>query len=114
MNNEPYINAEGHLVLEYLSNDTIVLDLPFIMTEGKRLTKNMPYLKVEKKVAGEDISAVKLINFQDYEGNIYLNVQNLKTGKCFNLSWNMEIDGEAMWFWSLADIETLTTIPIKD
>ena len=61
MNNEPYINAEGHLVLEYLSNDTIVLSLDFINTSGKRFTKGMPYLKVEKKIIGEDISAIRLI-----------------------------------------------------
>jgi len=63
MINEPYINAEGHQVLEYLPPDTIVLDLPFIMTQGKRLTKGMPYLKVEKKVVGEDITVIRLLNF---------------------------------------------------
>jgi len=43
MNNEPYINAKGHKVLDYLSPNTIVLDLHFIMTTGKRLTLGMPY-----------------------------------------------------------------------
>ena len=109
MNNEPYINAKGHKVLEYLSPNTIVLDLHFIMTTGKRLTKGMPYLKVEKQIIGEDIAAIRLLGFQDYEGMIYLNVQDLKTEKCYNLSWNMEIDGEGIWFWALADFETLTT-----
>jgi len=107
MNNQPYINGEGHKVLEYLSNDTIVLDLPFIMTQGKRLTKGMPYLKVEKKTIGEDIAAIRLLNYQDYQGVIYLNVQDLKTNRCYNLSHNMEIDGD-WWFWSLADFDTLT------
>jgi len=54
MNNEPYINAAGHLVLEYISDDTIVLDLHFIMTTGKRLTRGMPYLKLANKNIGED------------------------------------------------------------
>ena len=107
MNNEPYINAKGHKVLEYISDDTIILDLPFIMTTGKRLTKDMPYMKLEKKVFGEDISTVRLLNFQDYEGVIYLNVQDLKTNRCYNISWNMEMDGD-WWLWSLSDFENLT------
>jgi len=110
MNNQPYINGEGHKVLEYLSNDTIVLDLPFIMTQDKRLTKGMPYLLLEKKVAGHDTAAIRLLNYQDYKGVIYLNVQNLKTNRCYNLSHNMEMDGD-WWFWSLADFDTLTDLP---
>lgn len=78
------------------------------MTTDKRLTKGMPYLKVEKKVVGEEIAAIRLLNFQDYQGIIYLNVQDMQTGKCYNLSYNMEIDNDGMWFWSLADIQTLT------
>jgi len=108
MINQPYINAAGHQVLEYLSPDTIILNTDFIMTSGKRLTKGMPYLKVEKKIIGEDIAAIRLLNFQDYAGVVYLNVQDLKTNKCYNLSWKMDID-DGWWFWSLADFDTLTT-----
>ena len=110
MNNQPYVNGEGHKVLEYLSNDTIVLKLPFIMTQGKRLTKGMPYLKVEKKTNGEDIAAIRLLNYQEYQGVIYLNVQDLKTNRRYNISHNMEIDGD-WWFWSLADFDTLINKP---
>ena len=113
MNNKPYINTKGHKVLEYISHDSIILDLPFIMTTGKRLTKGMPYLKVEKKVFGEDVAAVRLLGFQDYEGVLYLNVQDLKTNRCYNLSYNMEIDSGGMWLWSLADMESLTNITKK-
>jgi len=109
MKNEPYINAEGHQVLEYISPDTIVLNLDFIKTNGKRLTKGMPYLKVEKKIIGEDIAAIRLLNFQDYEGIIYLNVEDLKTGKCNNLTWNMDINDEGMWLWALTDMDSLST-----
>jgi len=107
MNNEPYINAKGHKVLEYLSPNTIVLDLHFIMTTGKRLTVGMPYLKLANKNIGEEIAAIRLLGFQDYEGMVYLNVQDTKTNRCYNLTWNMEIDDD-WWFWSLADFETLT------
>jgi hypothetical protein len=106
-----YFNSSGKKVLEYVTPNTIVLDLPFIMTMGKRLTKGMPYMKLEKRTVGEDIAAIRLLSYQDYQGVIYLNVQDLKTNKCYNLSWNMEIDSDGMWFWSLADFETLTTLP---
>jgi hypothetical protein len=32
-----------------------------------------------------------LLNYQDYEGVVYLNVQDLQTNRCYNLSWNMEL-----------------------
>ena len=110
MCNKAYINSSGKKVLEYISSDTIVLDLPFIMTQGKQLTKSMPYMKLEKRTVGNDIAAIRLLNFQDYQGVVYLNVQELATNKCYNLNWNLEYDGD-WWFWSLADLETLTTIP---
>jgi len=93
-------------VLEYLSNDTIVLDLPFIMTIGKRLTKGMPYTKLEQKVAGNDIAAIRLLNFQDYDGVVYLNIQDLQTGRFYNIDWNMEYEGK-YWLWSLADLHSI-------
>jgi len=107
MNNKTYINSLGRKVLEYISSDTIVLDLPFIMTQGKRLIKSMPYVKLEKRTVGNDIAAIRLLNFQDYESVVYLNVQDIKTNRCYNLTWNMEIDDD-WWFWALADFETLT------
>ena len=107
MKNEPFINANGHKVLEYISPDTIVLDLNFILTQGKRLTKGMPYLKLEKKIIGEEIAAIRLLGFQDYQGIIYLNFQDIKTNRCYNLTWNMEIDDD-LWFWILSDFETLS------
>ncbi len=105
MDIKQYINSAGRNVLEYITPDTVVLDLDFIMTQGKRLTKGMPYLLLEKKVAGHDTAAIRLLNFQDYQGVIYLNVQDLKTKRRYNLSWNMEIDSDGWWFWSLADFE---------
>jgi hypothetical protein len=79
------------------------------LTTGKRLTKNMPYKKLEKKIIGEEIAAFRLKGFQGYQGIIYLNVQDLKTSRCYNLSWNLEIDDGNIWFWSLSYFETLTT-----
>jgi hypothetical protein len=106
MESKSYANSSGRKVLAYISSNTIVLDLPFIETIGKRLTKGMPYMKLEKKVVGNDIAAIRLLNFQDYEGVVYLNVQDLQTQKCYNLSWNLNYAGE-YWLWSLADLPTL-------
>ena len=109
-NNQPYVNSAGRKILEYVSDDTIVLNLHFIMTKEKRLTRNMPYMLLEKRTGGHGTSAIRLLNYQHYEGVIYLNVQDLKTNRCFNLSWNMNYDGD-WWLWSLADLETLTPLP---
>ena len=109
MDNQPYINAAGRTILHYLSPDTIVLDLHFILTQGKKLIIGMPYLLLEKKVAGHDTAAIRLLNFQHYEGVVYLNVQDLKTNRCYNISHNMRIDGD-WWLWSLADFDTLTEL----
>ena len=110
MEGKLYINGEGRTVLEYLSPDTIALDLPFIMTQGKRLTENMPYMKLEKRTVGNETAAIRLLNFQDYEGVVYLNVQDLQTNKCYNLSWNLEMNC-GRWLWSLSDFDTLTDLP---
>lgn len=110
MKNKSYTNSAGRKVLEYLTPDTIVLNLPFIMTQGKRLTRNMPYMKQEKGVAGYDIDAIRLLDFHNNQGIIDLNVQDLKTNKCYELSWNMEFDTDGWWLWSLADFESLTNL----
>ena len=110
MANKSYINSAGRKVLEYITPDKIRLDLPFVMTHDKFLIKNMPYLKLEQRTAGNDIAAIKLLNFQDYEGVIFLNIEDLKSNRCYNLSWNMEVDGDDWWLWSLCDYETLSSI----
>lgn len=65
----------------------------------------MPCLLLDKKVDAHDTSAVRLLNYQDYLGVIYLSVHNLKTNSCYNLSHNMEIYAD--WLVrSLADLDT--------
>ncbi len=108
---QPYVNSVGRTVLQYLSPDTIILDLHFILSQEKRLTRNMPYMLLEKRTVGHDTVAIRLLNYQHYQGVVYLNVQDLKTNRCFNLNWNMEIDSEVWWVWSLSDFETLTDLP---
>lgn len=103
-----YINSSGRKVLEYVPPVSIMLDLPHILTRDKILTINMPYLKLEKKVAGNDIAAVRLIDFNDEDGIVTLYVQELESKRTYYLSANMECDD--MWFWLLADFDTLTNM----
>ena len=112
MNNKSYVNSSGKKVLEYDTTDSTVLDLPFIMTRSKRLIKNMPYMKLEKLVAGNDIAAIRLLNFEDADGVINLNVQELETNKTYSLSWNMQYNGE-YWLWALADFDYLQDLAMK-
>jgi len=108
MANKTYINSSGRKVLEYVPPVSIMLDMPQILTRDKILSINMPYLKQEKKVAGNDIVAIRLIDFEDKDGIISLYVQELKSKKTYYLSANMDYDGE-MWFWCLTDFYTLTS-----
>jgi hypothetical protein len=107
MNNNIYINSSGRKVLEYIPPVSIMLDLPHILSRDKILTINMPYLKLEKKIAGNDIVAIRLIDFDDKDGIISLYVQELKSKKTYSLSANMDYEGD-IWMWSMADYKTLT------
>ena len=67
-------------------------------------------MKLEKKVAGFDIKAVRLLDFYDDNGIVYLNVQELQNERTYTLSANMDYDGD-YWLWSLSDLETLIKLP---
>ena len=109
MNNNTYINFAGRKVLEYVTPDSIVLDLPYILSRGKRLSINKPYLKLEKKVAGNDIAAIRLLDFEDADGIVSLNVQELPNGRTYTISANMDYTGD-YWLWSLAEMDYLMNI----
>jgi hypothetical protein len=99
MNNKTYINGAGRKVLEYVTPDSIVLDMPYILSRGKRLSINKPYMKLEKKVAGNDIAAIRLLDFDDADGIVSLIVQELPNGRTYTISANMDYDGD-MWLWT--------------
>ena len=100
-----YITSSGRKVLEYDPPDIIVLNLPFILTGSKKLTRNMPYMLLEGKP-----KAIRLLDFRDADGIVYLDVKELLSGSTYTMSWNMEFD-TGYWIWSLADFETLTNLP---
>jgi hypothetical protein len=102
---QPFYNSAGKKILEYISTREIRLDLPFILTKNKKLKLNMPYLKTERKLSGNDITAVRLLNFGASEGIIQLKVQELKNKQTYTIEWNMDYTGSYL-LWSLADFET--------
>jgi len=67
----------------------------------------MPYMLLEKKVVGNHIAAIRLLDFHEKDGIVSLDVQELMTNKTYNLSWNIEYTCD-WWLWSLADYEYLT------
>jgi len=101
----PFYNSSGKKVLEFISSSEIMLDLPFILTEKKRLKLNMPYLETENNLSGDKISAVKLLDFNVSNGIISLLVQELKSKKTFTLEWNIEYTG-CYYLWTLSDFQT--------
>jgi hypothetical protein len=96
MNTKTYINSTGRKVLEYVTSDSIVLDMSYILTRGKRLSINKPCLKLEKLVAGNDIAAIRLLDFEDAYGIVSFNVQELPNGRTYTISANMDYKGD-MW-----------------
>ncbi len=109
---QTFYNSSGKVVMKYISASEIMLDLPFILTQNKRLKLNMPYLKTESKLSGNDISAIRLLDFEVNEGIILLFVQELKSRKTYSLEWNMDYTG-SYWLWSLSDFETSLGITQK-
>ena len=72
---QPFYNSNGKKILEFISSSEIMLDLPFILTQKKKLKLNMPYLKTESKLSGNEITAIRLLNFDAYDTIIVLYVQ---------------------------------------
>lgn len=106
--NTTYTNSSGRQVLRYDTHDSIFLDLPFILTRGKKLLLNMPYMLQECTP-----KAVRLLDVYDANGIVYLKVEELQTQRTYTLSWNMEYDN-GYWIWSLADLETLADLTVKE
>ena len=106
------ISHSGHTaapVMIYLNREKVILNLPFILTEGKILTLGMPYLKSEKFLADSKIEAVRLLDIWDFYGFVYIKIQNLTTLKTDTLIWNLQCTSD-FYLWSLADFQTLTQL----
>jgi hypothetical protein len=103
---QPFFNSSGKLVMKYISESEITLDLPFILTQNKRLKLNMPYLKTENNLSGNDITAIRLLNFEASDSIIQLKIQELESKRTYMLEWNMDYTGN-YWMWSLTDFDTV-------
>jgi hypothetical protein len=101
---QAFYTSSGKKVLEFISSSEIMLDLPFILTQNKRLRLNMPYLKTENNLSGNKISAIRLLNFETYDTMIVLYVQDLQSKRKFRLEYNMD-STSGYWIWSLSDFE---------
>lgn len=95
-------------VLEYLSDDSVFLNLPFIYVRDKTLRKGMPYMKIE----GTHTDAVKLLDVWDSDEFVYLKLRDLKTGKCYTINWNLTYSGD-YFLWSLADWDFIMDLSKK-
>ena len=70
MSNQPYYNSSGKKVLEYVTSDTVTLDMPFILSKGKQLIINMPYMNWKQFLADTHIAAVRLLGVKDVNGAV--------------------------------------------
>ena len=96
-------------VLQYLTTDSVILDLPFIITMNKKLNIGMPYLLLDKSGLETHIMAVRLVDINIVDECLYINVIKLENNKRFNLSWNLNYTGD-FWLWSLSDIDYLSEV----
>jgi hypothetical protein len=110
MNETSNTNLSYENVLEYLLPNSVILNLPFIMTDAHRLTIHMPYLLLDRSGVGMHIKAVRLLEVEVVDRILKLNVQDLQTKKTFTLSWNLDYHGD-YWLWSLSDLETIMNLP---
>lgn len=94
--------------LEYLTNNTVILDLPFILTTKKELKIGMPYMMLE----GGHTDAVKLLDVWDKDNFVYLKVQDLSNCRLYTVSWNLGYAGD-FWLWSLASLSHLYKLADK-
>ena len=78
------------------------LERPFILTEGNLLITGMPYLYRE----GSYITGVRIENISIAEEMLYLQLQELGSGRMFTASWNLQYEGD-YYLWTLSELERL-------
>lgn len=95
MNVTGYTNSSGRKILQYFPPDSLMIDLPFILTQSKIMTRRMPYMLLEKKIAGDYIAAVRLIDFHERMESFLSMCRNLQTTElilCRGI-WNIQVIG---------------------
>jgi len=98
--------------LIYLPDNSVILNMPFILTTNKKLKINFPYLKYEQWLADSKIKAVRLLKVWDTDNIVYLHVKDLQTNDTAVLSYNLVYDGD-YWLWSLTSYEYFLNLTEK-
>ena len=88
------VKSSGRTVLQYFPPDSLKIDLPFILTQNKILTRRMPYMLLEKRVAGNHIAAIRLLDFHEKNTIVSLDVQEIAGSRTYTLTWNTEYSGD--------------------
>ena len=94
--------------LKYLSQDTVILDFPFILSHKKQLKLGQPYMKIENWLTDKP-TAVRLLDVWDDNNIVFLKIQDLETSKIDTISHNLKYNGE-FWIWSLASFDYLMNL----
>jgi hypothetical protein len=95
-------------MLEYLSDNTVYLNLPCILTLNKTLRIGMPYMYHE----GQKTFPIRLLHVSDFDGFVYLRIQNLQTGQVYEISRLMQVDTEYC-LWEIASLDYLMNLSSK-
>jgi hypothetical protein len=87
-------------VFAYLPDYTVFLNLPCVLTLSKTLRVGMPYLYHE----GLKMFPIRLLHIWDSDGFVYLRIQNLQTGKVYEISRLLQTDTEYC-LWEIASLD---------
>jgi len=98
INNCPDVKQNEHISIYRL-------DRPFILTQDNRLIAGMPYLYTE----GSYIAGVRIESISIADNMLYIELQELESGKMFSASWNLEYEGD-YYLWTLADLPTIMSL----
>ena len=98
-------NSHGDILI-YLNPGTVILKLPFILTQGHRLVLGMPYMVTEQWLADSRTEAIRILDIWDESGIVYIKTQSLVDFKVTTLSWNLEYTSD-FWLWSIADLQSI-------
>ena len=98
--------------LIYLTDKTTILNMPFILTEGKWIIIGMLYLKIENWLADSKIQSVRLLDLWDESCIVNIKTQDLNTFKIDILSHNLANESD-YWLWSLTSFDYLVNLGEK-
>jgi hypothetical protein len=92
-------------LLSYLPDYTIYLNLPCVLTLSKTLRIGMPYMYHE----GLKTFPIRLLHIWDSDGFVYLRIQNLESGKVYEISRLLHADTDYC-LWEIASLDFILNI----